>query len=238
MNFKKYLLEHGINEASEGGFKLNVAKVPLEKARAYAEKEYEKAGKNLADDLPDFDKNYTALQKSLKKAKNYPRLEMPVIEPNDMKKFMDDLKKGHIDIFKPTVEKDLFPKDLFAKRDKAEKFLTLGIKDGDPKDDVIKTQKKMIPAGKLLPTQNEIWLEKLIANTIKFGAPEHGGFITKQTIIVSKEGYILDGHHRFGQIMLADPTIKIDSVYVPLDIDTLVKMGRSFGNALGNDQKA
>ena len=234
MKFKQFYTE----AVSEGGFKLNVANVPVKKARAYAEEEFKKAGKDLDKLLPAFDTNYKALQKATKKALDIPRVNMPVIEPADMKRFLKDITSGKVDIFKPFAKgKEFFPKDL-KKGPEGEEFLNLGFKDGDKTDDIVPAKKKAVAANKLLPTQSQIWLEKLVDAMVKFGLPSPTSPIAKATIIVSKEGYILDGHHRYGQAMLGMPKLKMDSIFVPMDIDTLLKMGRSYGNAVGNQQKA
>jgi len=220
--------------------KLNVDNVPLDKARAYAEEQFKKAGKELDDVIPDFDSNYKKLQKRMDFASliKIDRIDMPVIEPKDIKKFEDDIKAGKIDIFKPAAHGDIaFPKDLVTNREAAKDFLTLGLKDGNEKDDRIKAKMTTMAANKLKPIQDEIWLEKLVEMIAKFGPPLAGSPVASATIIVSKEGYILDGHHRFGQAMLANPTLKLKALVIPMDIDTLIKMGRSYGNAIGNKQK-
>lgn len=239
------LLDNIFEGVSEGGFKLNVAKVPVKKARMYAEKEFEKAGKKLDEVIPDFDSNYKKIQDKIKKAKDVPRVEMPVIEPKNMDDFKNRLNKGHIDIFKPVakdkwdelkgISNKQFPKDLNAKE--GSKWLNLGKLDGKNKDDVVKAKMTKMSSKDLLPSQSQIWLEKLISNIIKFGVPEEGGFITKATIIVTKDKYILDGHHRWGQIMLANPKVKLTSLFIPIDFELLLKVGRSYGNAIGNIQK-
>lgn len=222
---------------AEGGFSINMANTPLDKARKYAEEVFRKNGKELSEELPDFDANYLAVQKSLRKAKNVPRIDMPVIEPADMKQFETDLKKGRVDIFKPYARGKLeTPKNL-APGKGGEEWLRLGVQDGEPKDDVVGGKWTSIAAGKLLPTQSQIWLEKVAGNLAKRGIPKPGSFLTNQTIIVSKEGYILDGHHRFGQLMLTDPKIKIKALHIPLGIDLLLKIGRTYGNSIGNEQK-
>jgi hypothetical protein len=237
----KDLIKECIREVmseAEGGYRYNVAKVPLKTARAYAEAEFQKNGKKLEDYIPDFDKNYIRLQKACKVALDIPRIEMPVIEPQDMKTFTGNLAKGNIDIFSPHVYKsarERFPKDLDTSKGK--EWITLGQKDGNPKDDVMKGKWTKMPAIKLKPTQSQIWLEKLVGNIIKFGVPESGSPVTKATVISSKEGYILDGHHRYGQAMLANPPLKLSALWIPLDIKTLLALGRSYGNAIGNQQK-
>ena len=222
----------------EGGFKLNVASVNLAKAREYAEMEFNNAGQNLETVIVDFDKNYKRLQSACNSALDIPRIDMPVIEPSDMKKFTKELALGRIDIFRPyTIDNFVkrFPKDLDKKQGK--EWVTLGMQDGNKKDDVIKGKWTSISAIKLKPTQSQIWLEKLVGNIIEFGVPQSGSPITKASVIASQEGYILDGHHRYGQAMLANPTLKLSALWIPLDIKTLLAMGRSYGNAIGNRQK-
>lgn len=221
----------------EGKYSLNVATVPLDKARAYAKKVFADSGKKLEDELPDFDNNYMRLQRATKAALDVPRIDMPVIEPDDMKKFDADLKAGKVDIFKPFVKGKLYtPKGLT--KSTGAKWIGLGLKDGKEGDDVVQGRWTSIAGDRLKPTQSQIWLEKLVGNIAKFGKPRAGSPVLKTTVIVSKEGFILDGHHRFGQIMLAEPGLRLKALYVPVGIRRLLKVGRTYGNALGNKQKA
>jgi hypothetical protein len=93
-----------------------------------------------------------------------------------------------------------------------------------------------MPASKLLPTQNQIWLEKVIHSIVFFGKPSEGS-LKRATIIASREGYILDGHHRYGQVLLSEPSWKLDTLVVPLPIDLLIRVARTYGNAIGNEQR-
>ena len=136
----KKLIKTCISEllSEEGGFKFNVASLRLDKAREYAESEFSKAGKTLNEVIPEFDKNYMNLQKACKSALDIPRIDMPVIEPTDMKMFTKKLALGHIDIFKPYKVDNFisrFPKALNKKNGK--QWVKLGMQDGDPTDDVI-----------------------------------------------------------------------------------------------------
>ena len=83
-------------------------------------------------------------------------------------------------------------------------------------------QIKSVEARNLLPLQSEIWFNKLIKYTIQYGVPKFNSQVTKTTIIVSKDFYILDGHHRWGQVMLADPSIKMNVLYCKV-LTSLVK---------------
>jgi len=232
------LVSEKIGVLSEGfGSSLNIARVSLKEARAYAEKEFEATGKKLDDILPDFDSGYLMMQRALKSAPDIKRIDMPVIEPSDMAQFDSDLKKGHIDIFKPYAKGQFVaPKNL--NKETGKEWIFLGTKDGSPTDDPIQGRWTSIAAGKLRPIQKEIWLEKVIGNIIKHGKPGAGSNVLNTTVIVSKEGYILDGHHRYGQVMLVDPGLKLSALFIPLPINTLLEIGRSYGNAIGNTQKA
>ena len=228
MRFQNYL--------TEGSKTLNVAKVPLDKAREYAESVFG-SKEELDKTIPNFDRNYQRLQDIYKKeALDIPRIKMPVIEPDDMKKFDDRLKSGSIDIFKPFALDKSKAKEISKKE--GEKWVKLGQKDGDPNDDKVSAKWTSMTGSKLKPLQGQLWLEKLIGNIKKFGAPKAGSPVLKTTIIVSKEGYILDVHHRHGQVMLTDPSLKMQALHIPLDVKTLLSMGKKYGDAIGNKGKA
>jgi len=214
-------------------YSVNAATVSLEKARAYAEEAFKKAGQDLDKVLPNFDKNYMVLQRQCKKAMNVPRIQMPVIEPSDINQFAKDIQKGRVDIFAPYAK----GKFKFPESAKDEEWIGLGYADGSKTDDVIRGNIKSIPVGKLVPTQSQIWLDKMIGNIIKFGPVKSGSPVLSLTIIVSKEGYILDGHHRYGQATLCDPGLKMKSLFVPLPIKELLEVGRAYGDWLGNSRK-
>jgi len=223
----------------EGGFSLNVFTTPLDKAREYAQGVFERAGKDLDQEIPNFDANYEALRAKGKVAMDVPRIQMPVIEPSDMDEFDKVLKSGSIDIFAPYAKGKLDTPPSMSKEEGAE-WIRMGLPShdkGSAKDDVINAQWTRRAARDLKPTQKQIWLEKLVGNIVKFGIPKVGSPVLETTIIVSKEGYILDGHHRFGQVMLGDPSLKLRALVIPLDIDVLLKVGKSYGEAIGNAPK-
>jgi hypothetical protein len=225
------------NYLNEGKYNLNVANTPLDKAIEYSISVFG-SEEQLYETIPDFDKNYMALQKKYQKeALDIPRIKMPVIEPTDMKLFDKRLRDGKIDIFKPyALGKQHFPKN--PSKEKGDEWIYLGQEDGDKNDDKVLAKWTSIPGKELKPLQGQVWLEKLVNNIKKFGPPKTGSPVLKTTIIVSKEKYILDGHHRHGQVMLTDPSLKMQSLHIPLDIDLLLKMGRSYGAAIGNEPKA
>jgi hypothetical protein len=218
-------------------YNINIKNTPVEKARAYAEKEFTDAGMDLDKLLPDFDKNYKLLQKRLRGALEIPRIDMPVIEPTDMALFNKRLNEGAVDIFKPYAKGQLFtPKNM--SKDEGEEWVHLGFEDGAKSDDVVKGKLGGIAVAKLKPTQSQIWFDKIVQIFIKFGTPGSGSIVLKQTVIVSGDYYLLDGHHRYAQAMLADPQLKIKALYIPLPIQLLLAVGKSYGEAIGNKPKA
>lgn len=227
------------NELLEAGkYSLNCCTLPLPAARDYSETQFANAGKDFSSTLPDFDKGYLMMQKKCRKALNIPRIQMPVIEPRDMKEFDKSLKKGKVDIFPPYAKGKFVGFVRPPSEPEGTEWVTLGYEDGSVDDDVIRAKWTKIAAKNLIPTQSQIWLEKLVGNIIRFGTPGAGSPVTQTTIIVSKEGYILDGHHRYGQCMITDVNLRLKALHIPLDIKTLLDVGRSYGLAIGNIPKA
>jgi hypothetical protein len=232
---------NGIGESIEerAGQAYNVFTTPLDKARMYSADEFNRAGMSLEETIPNFDPNYMEMQSKKRYVKDIPRVLMPVIEPRDIKVFEASLQQGHIDIFKPEAMTHLqskFP-DHFVSRDEAAEWLTLGVKDGDPNDDVLRASITRVEASRLKPLQSEIWLTNIIPNIIKFGVAQQGSPVTEATLIVSEDNYIIDGHHRTAQAWLGDPSLKMKALLVPLPIDDLLEVARSYGAALGNQPK-
>ena len=220
-----------------GSWKVDVNQTSLSKAKEYASQQFEKNGTSLGEVWPDFDRNYPLLKKKLSKAKSIPRRLMPVIEPDDMDEFQKRLEEGHIDIFKPWALDQKWTPSSFSGRDEAQRWVELGLSDGEDNDDKVRARWSNVPAGDLLPTQDQIWFDKLVQNAVKHGPVSSGSPVLNMTIIVSKEGYILDGHHRFSATVLADPSLSMSALYVPLKIDVLLEIGRSYGASQGNKPK-
>jgi len=235
-------------EASEGGFKLNVATTPVDEAYAYAKGEFEKRGKRMEDYIPHFYESYESLQESCKTAIDVPRIEMPVIDPEQLNLFQKSLMAGQLDVNRPYAKgrTELYSaKDLFGDTERAMQYLYLGLQDGIITDDIVEARMVRNSVGLLRPTQSQIWLEKLISNIIQFGNPQEDGsgaysqdsMIVDKTLAISSDGYILDGHHRYGQIVLVNPGLRVLTLQINLPIRTLLKVATPYGNAIGNDQR-
>lgn len=116
----------------------------------------------------------------------------------------------------------------FPNPTKNKDFLDKGLLDGEVEDDKIKNKLVSIPAIKLKPSQEDIYLGKTIGSAIDKAYTGDAG------IVISKEYYILDGHHRFAAAMLDNPNAKIKGLIVDLSIGDLIPVLRSVGDALNN----
>lgn len=126
----------------------------------------------------------------------------------------------------------------------ADKAVGKGFADGEKTDDVVDSAKANIPAANLKPAQTEIVPEKVIGVALDM--------LNKGTIggdlgaIVSKDGYIMDGHHRWAATYLIDPKAKLrvtvmdlpgGELITALNVITKGKLGIDTGNKGTGDIK-
>lgn len=232
-SFKEMLAEAG-GGAAPGKYRVHTTSVEEAYALAVRELGIEFVEKNL----PDFKKNYKILQGQIQKfslGKN--RADMPVIRAVDVKDFKKALDTGSLDVRAPyygeMIRHQISPDEL-NKIAPGEKWVNLGLKDGEKRDDVVKTKVGKVEAKKLKPIQTEIYLDKVLAGFKKFGVPTQSSPITKNTMIMSKNYYIIDGHHRWATLTLADASIKMSALIIPLDIEDLLTVSLNYGDAIGN----
>jgi hypothetical protein len=79
------------------------------------------------------------------------------------------------------------------------------------------------PVASLKPTQNEIGLEKIAKNAAKTKKK-----LSKKTIIVSKDDFILDGHHGWAGMMVRDPSFSAQIMKVDLPFSKLLDESRKY----------
>jgi len=89
------------------------------------------------------------------------------------------------------------------------------------------------PATNLKPSQNAVFLGKALGMSM---VPKlsSGGNIGA---VISEDGHILDGHHRWAATMLANPQAEIKGTQVGLPITQLIPVLRAAGDAYGNPRK-
>ena len=98
----------------------------------------------------------------------------------------------------------------------------------------VDSKQKRMEVGKLKPIQDQIWLDFMIDNYVRFGLPKDGSTITNKMMITSKDRYIIDGHPRYPQVLLADPKIKMNVLVVDLPINELLELARRYAKDIGN----
>jgi len=212
--------------------RLRIVDTPIEKARAYAKKKAESKGIDFEKTFPDFDKHYKMVQQKFSKGWTK-REDMPVINPDDIAEFKMSLEKGLLDVFKPHHLPDPFPQ--FLSGEKTKQFLSAGMKDGVIEDDKVKVFQKKVSVEDLKPIQKEVYMDKSWDNIVNFGPDNSRKFLEKGgTMIVSKDLYIIDGHHRLSQAIMLDPKLKFNVIVVDLNIDILLKLALAYGDAIGN----
>lgn len=236
MPFKKYsefLLEF---QGGQAAGKLEIERTPVATAVDYARGVL---GDSLDQDIPDFSKNYQMLQANIKAySLGKRRAEMPVITPNDIKDFKTRLEKGLLDVNKPFAlgqANAADPEDLIKSGyGTQETWLILGTKDGNKTDDKTRVSLKRVAVKDMRPIQTQIYLDKVIGKYAKFGVPKSASPILNKTMIASKDGYIIDGHHRWAQIYIADPSLKISTMVIDLPIRELLRVSLDYGDSIGN----
>jgi hypothetical protein len=131
------------------------------------------------------------------------------------------------------------PNVMTPDTEETEEFMTSGLNDGKPKDDVIAVELGgSIPAADAIPTQSNILIHKALGMAMNPKNQIAGGDLDAYGSI---DNEILDGHHRWAATMLNDPGADLGTV-ARIDLKTLgtketLKYLTAIGNALGNATK-
>ena len=112
--------------------------------------------------------------------------------------------------------------------------------DGEKKDDVIKVSNKKLTVSSLHPIQKQIYVDKSVEPIAKTGAKSSKKFLSGKgtTYVTSKDGFIIDGHHRFLASILLDPKMKVNCMVIDLPINKLLPASLSYSDAIGNKRNA
>ena len=114
-----------------------------------------------------------------------------------------------------------------------------GLADGDPSDDKLQVKKSMVAASRLKPSQTTIRLDKVIGMALFM--LKKGKIGGQLGAIISSDGHIMDGHHRWAAAVLAGgPSAKVGGYMAAMPGKDLIKVlnimtkgefGRQKGNA-------
>jgi hypothetical protein len=230
-------------EAGQAAGKLELVKINLDTARKFASSQFAANGKTLDSEIPNFEKNFLFAQKQAGTGRTQ-RKDMPVIDNKDVRAFQQRLKNGSIDINAPlakeTNKSNPFPEGLSGAE--AKKWLENGLEshDGKKGDDRVKVSDTKVAVGQLKPIQKQIYFDKALIDTAKFGAKGSTDFLTgpNNKFIISADNYIIDGHHRYLAGILIDPKMKVPVLKIDLPISKLLPMTLAYGDAIGNKRNA
>lgn len=109
-----------------------------------------------------------------------------------------------------------------------------GDADSEKSDDVVQAGSVSIPAAKLMPSQNAVFLGKALGMSM---VPKlsSGGDIKA---VISEDNHILDGHHRWAATHIRTKgAADIQGTRIMLPIKQLIPVLRAAGDAYGNQRK-
>ena len=104
----------------------------------------------------------------------------------------------------------------------------------------VSMSKKTVRVATMKPYQTELFFPK----TVWFAMQNHlniqdslDGLSNKPFSVMSSDGFILDGNHRYGQMMLIDPESTANANVVDLPIAELIPLAQEFSDMMGNNRK-
>lgn len=102
----------------------------------------------------------------------------------------------------------------------------------------IKNKIQKLVADNINPSQRQIYLAQIIKNIKKNGFNNTMDWITNKSLfIVSKDGFIIDGHHRFATAILLNPLTKVRGLVVDLNQAELLKIALHFSDKVANNTR-
>lgn len=225
--YNQLLQEAGGEEPGQ----IELRRVTVEDALAYCKK--------MGLNVPKLEIHLRLAQKLFDYGKTK-RADMPVIDEKDVKDFQSKLKSGLLDLEDPfsdrTDPSDPFPQGLSGTS--ATDWMRNGLRDKKRPDDVIKVYEKRIAAKDLKPIQQQVYLDKSVKSTVKFGIEGTTSFLNNSTLICSSDGRIIDGHHRYLSALIIDPNMMMKCLVIDLPISKLLPLATAYGDARGNERNA
>jgi len=112
------------------------------------------------------------------------------------------------------------------KDEKVRKFIAGGLADGgDPSDDMFGFSDAAAPVSKLIPTQNEVDIDKSLAFPLVKtqgkgfiqNVSSNGPFTLGDPIIIFNGKWIIDGHHRWSQLYACNKNASITAVNMTIE---------------------
>ena len=186
--------------------------------------------------IDNFESNYDHIREMVSKGYTK-RIDMPVIAMDQINGLQSHLENGMLDVVDAKTGKfhKAFPQGL--KGEQAAEWLHQGLKDGVDGDDMINVSLERLKADTLTPIQEQIYFDVVASKLVEYGIDSSIDFLQNVSfLIVSKDGYIMDGHHRWVIAMLIDPELEMQAMVIDVEKDKLLVMLNTFSDAIGNER--
>jgi len=137
-----------------------------------------------------------------------------------VEKTLQKLKEKNLDHFPTELSKWAY----VAKQAKELSHAGVKASDGDASDDVIDvTSNSLFPVTELYPSQSSMNIQKALSFVIAMirGKMQAGGNLGA---FISKDHFIMDGHHRWISTAMFDPKIKVGGFLVDMQGEFLLKI--------------
>jgi len=92
---------------------------------------------------------------------------------------------------------------------------------------------KFLRVSSLQPMQKDLRVEKILKNIFNHGIAESKVYLKTTTIVVNRDHYIIDGHHRFATGTILDSTLKVPCLVMDGDIEKVLMKSNKFTDAMG-----
>lgn len=91
-----------------------------------------------------------------------------------------------------------------------------------------------VEVGSLHPVQKQIYISKSIDSIAENDFKKTLKFLQDKITVISKDHYLIDGHHRFLTAMLIDPNMKVNALIIDMPIADLLPASLEFSDSIGN----
>ena len=94
-----------------------------------------------------------------------------------------------------------------------------------------------VEVGSLHPVQKQIYISKSIDSIAENGLKKTLKFLQDKITVISKDRYLIDGHHRMLSAMLINPKMKINALIIDMPIKDLLETSLHFSDNIANNTR-
>lgn len=92
-----------------------------------------------------------------------------------------------------------------------------------------------VEVGSLHPVQQQIYISKSIDSIAENDLKKTLKFLQDKITVISKDRYLIDGHHRWVSSMLLDPKMKVNALIIDMPIDDLLSTSLYFSDKIAGN---